>query len=109
MGGEIVPIRKKFPQPVSQKLLILLTLPRQAAAEVPLQPRHCASFVPFLCRISARRPKRRAVHCRMPLDYVIKQEISSKGETNDEEINSKLKVQREGKSRAGIARHIPSW
>jgi len=36
LGGEIVPLRKKFPLHVSQKLLILLTLPREAAAAVPL-------------------------------------------------------------------------
>jgi len=49
LGGEIVPRRKKFPQHVSQKLLILLTLPRQAAAAVPFK----SEILPFLCRLCA--------------------------------------------------------
>jgi len=35
LGGEFVPVQKKFPQHVSQKLLILLTLLRFAAAVIP--------------------------------------------------------------------------
>jgi len=34
--GEFVPVRKKFPQHVSQKLLILLILLRFAVAVIPL-------------------------------------------------------------------------
>jgi len=35
-GGEIVPPQKKFPQHVSQNLLIFLTLTREAAGTDPL-------------------------------------------------------------------------
>jgi hypothetical protein len=35
-GSEIVPPRKKFPQHFLQKLLIFLTLPREAFAAAPL-------------------------------------------------------------------------
>jgi hypothetical protein len=49
LGGEIVPIQKKFPQHVSQKFLILLTLLRFAAAAFRYNPQ----FVPSLCRFCA--------------------------------------------------------
>jgi hypothetical protein len=42
-----VPLEKKFPQHFTQKLLILLTLPREAAAAAPLYPLRGAMLVRF--------------------------------------------------------------
>ena len=36
LGGQIVPVQKKFPQHVSPKLLIFFILTRRVAAAVPL-------------------------------------------------------------------------
>jgi len=49
LGAKLCRDEKKFPQHFSQKLLISLTLPREAAAAARFNPQ----FVPCLCRLCA--------------------------------------------------------
>ena len=49
-------------------------------------------FVPFMCRISPRRPDRQAGCYRILLVYGREKEISSKDETIDPENNSMLQI-----------------
>jgi hypothetical protein len=65
LGGRNCAATKKFPQHVSQKLLILLTLLREAAAAAPIK----SSFVPCLCRFCAASPPAGPIGERFVAEY----------------------------------------
>jgi hypothetical protein len=57
---------KKFPQHFSPKLLIFITLPREAAATDPFK----SSFVPFLCRFCAASQRAASRGQRLVAEYL---------------------------------------
>jgi len=80
---------KKISATLLTKLIDITHFTQVSHRRGPRKFPFCPIFVPFMCRFAARRLQRRAVSCRIPLDYSIEKEISSKDGTIDPEISSK--------------------
>jgi hypothetical protein len=69
---------KKISATLLAKVIDISHFSPPSRRRVPALTLICTTFVPFMCRFAARRPQWRPLSCRIPLDYGIKKEISSK-------------------------------